>query len=127
VRVEFEDPRLHRDASWDGDSSDFFERIAPARTFALAKDVPALVARGLGKGAVPASVLVIAEDEIYWSGRPFEADEPARHKLLDLVGDLYLHGGPPLGSVLATRPGHAANHAAIAEALARGVLSKEQR
>ena len=43
--------------------------------------------------------------------------EPARHKLLDLLGDLYLHGGPPLGRVRVTRPGHASNARALRRAL----------
>jgi len=49
-------------------------------------------------------------------------DEAARHKLLDLIGDAYLHGGPPIGRVRAHRPGHAANHAAFARAKELGVI-----
>ena len=49
-------------------------------------------------------------------------DEPARHKLLDLMGDLYVHGGPPLGRIRVTRPGHASNAGALRRALDEGVL-----
>jgi UDP-3-O-acyl-N-acetylglucosamine deacetylase len=67
--------------------------------------------------------VVIAEDAIHAAGAPFAPDEPARHKLLDLVGDMYLYGGPPRGRVRAFRPGHAATHAAMARALDLGVLA----
>jgi len=49
-------------------------------------------------------------------------EEPARHKLLDLIGDLALHGGPPVGSVTAFAPGHTATHAVLARALGSGIL-----
>jgi UDP-3-O-[3-hydroxymyristoyl] N-acetylglucosamine deacetylase len=67
---------------------------------------------------------VLAPGVVHHAGRPFSADEPARHKLLDLIGDLYLHGGPPLGLVRALRPGHAANAAAIQQALAEGIVER---
>ena len=122
-------PRFDRRAGWSGDAFDFRARIAPARTFAFASEVEAIAAGGLARHVDPESVVVLpdgdgaAPDAPALSGaRPAEDDEPARHKLLDLLGDLYLHGGPPLGSLGAERPGHRANHAAIAEALRRGVL-----
>jgi UDP-3-O-[3-hydroxymyristoyl] N-acetylglucosamine deacetylase len=122
VRLELEDARLASDASWAGDPDDFEARIAPARTFALAHEVAELLGRGLARHVDPASVVLVAPDTIYHAGRPFSPDEPARHKLLDLVGDLYLFGGPPLGRVRAVRPGHAANARAIRQACAEGVL-----
>ena len=67
-------------------------------------------------------MIVIAPGTIYAAGRPFARDEPARHKLLDLIGDLYLYGGPPIGTVTAFRPGHRVTHAVMREALARGIV-----
>jgi UDP-3-O-[3-hydroxymyristoyl] N-acetylglucosamine deacetylase len=64
-------------------------------------------------------------DRVLSAGAPFLADEPARHKLLDLVGDLYLYGGPPRGRVRATRPGHGATHEAMRRALAEGLVARE--
>ena len=107
VRVDFDDPRLSPEASWTGDAADFVARIAPARTFALAREIDELARRGLALHV----------------GRPFTADEPARHKLLDLLGDLYLRGGPPVGRVLAFRPGHAANARFLQRAVEDGVLT----
>jgi UDP-3-O-[3-hydroxymyristoyl] N-acetylglucosamine deacetylase len=65
---------------------------------------------------------IVAPDGALSAGRPFEPDEPARHKLLDLVGDLYLYGGPPVGHVRAVRPGHAANALAMRRARDEGIV-----
>ncbi len=116
-----DDDRLERDATWNGDSADFRERIAIARTFAFERDLLALADARLARHVDPKSVVVIAK-EIHSAGRPFSADEPARHKLLDLVGDTYVHGGPPIGTLVAHRPGHSVNHIAMSRALALGVL-----
>jgi UDP-3-O-[3-hydroxymyristoyl] N-acetylglucosamine deacetylase len=122
VHVEL-DSRFGPHARWRGDAQDFVERIAPARTFALAHEFEELARLGLARHADPASVVVLASDAVLSSGRPFAPDEPARHKLLDLIGDLYLHGGPPLGSFHGVRPGHASNARAIRRALEDGVLA----
>jgi UDP-3-O-[3-hydroxymyristoyl] N-acetylglucosamine deacetylase len=124
VRLTFDDPRIATTARWQGDAADFVARIAPARTFALAREVEELLRRGLARHVDPACVVLIAPDAIHHSGKPFAPDEPARHKLLDLLGDLYLAGGPPLGRVIAHRPGHAANARAISRALEAEALSR---
>jgi UDP-3-O-[3-hydroxymyristoyl] N-acetylglucosamine deacetylase len=121
VELEWHDDRLAPSASWRGSKSDFRERIATARTFAFERDLAFLSATGLARHVDRESVVLIADD-IHFAGRPFTADEPARHKLLDLIGDAYLHGGPPIGSVRAVRPGHAANHVAFARAKDLGVV-----
>ena len=121
VRFETDDPRLSPDAAWSGAPSDFAQ-IAGARTFAFADEVAVLLSRGLASHVAKESVVLVAPDAIHFAGRPFAADEPARHKLLDLIGDLYLYGGPPEGRVHARRPGHAATHAAVTRGLAEGVL-----
>jgi len=126
IRVEvdhdFDDDRLERHARWRGDIGDFRDRIATARTFGFEHELGDLMARGLARHVAPESVVVVARGGILSAGRPFRADEPARHKLLDLVGDLYAHGGPCQGSIRATRPGHAATHEAMRRGLADGLL-----
>ncbi|MDF2692904.1 MAG: UDP-3-O-[3-hydroxymyristoyl] N-acetylglucosamine deacetylase [Labilithrix sp.] len=122
VEVDFDDVRLERHARWAGEPADFRLRIASARTFGFEHEIGDLLARGLASHVSPESVVVVARESILSAGRPFRADEPARHKLLDLVGDLYLHGGPPLGTVRAIRPGHAATHEAMVRGLADGLL-----
>jgi UDP-3-O-[3-hydroxymyristoyl] N-acetylglucosamine deacetylase len=128
VRFELEGhDALASKASWDGDAADFLARIAPARTFALEHEVEALAARGLAKHVDPESVLVLTPDAILHAGRAAAHDEPVRHKLLDLLGDLYVHGGPPLGHVRAARPGHAANAAAMRRAITEGIVATSIR
>lgn len=90
------------------------EQIAPARTFTFAEDVQPALAAGLGKGLDAESVLILGEDG-YDSAARF-ADEPARHKMLDLIGDLYLAGVPiRFLSVVAQRSGHRLNVQAAAK------------
>jgi UDP-3-O-[3-hydroxymyristoyl] N-acetylglucosamine deacetylase len=122
VELELDDRRLSPHALWEGEKRDFLTRIAPARTFCFAHEVEELARRGLASHVRPEMVVVIGP-EILAAGRAFQPDEPARHKLLDLVGDLFLYGGPPLGSVAAHRPGHSATHEAMRVALDRGVLA----
>lgn len=124
IQFETSDPRLATFAEWRGDAADFTTRIAAARTFVAESDLTGMLEAGGHAHVDPKSVIVIGERAIHCAGRPFEADEPARHKLLDLIGDLALHGGPPLGHVHARRPGHAATHCAMAEAKRMGLVTE---
>jgi UDP-3-O-[3-hydroxymyristoyl] N-acetylglucosamine deacetylase len=122
ARLVLPEPRWTRDARWEGSPDDFRERVAPARTFALDRDVDRLAELGLCRHVDPASVVVLTQDGAHSAGRPFSLDEPVRHKLLDLIGDLYLSGGPPLGRLRALRPGHEANAQAFRRAREAGVF-----
>lgn len=122
VAVDFADPRIAADAAWDGDPADFRARIAPARTFAFERDLGPFLDRGLAKHVTPESVVLFTADRVLVAGAPYAADEPARHKLLDLLGDLYLHGGAPIGTLRAVCPGHARTHEVMRRALHRGVV-----
>lgn len=122
VCLVLDDARVTPEARWTGEADDFRTRVAPARTFALAHDFEELARLGLSRHVDPASVVVLAPDAVHCSGRPYRADEPARHKLLDLMGDLYVHGGPPLGRVSALRPGHGANAQAFLRAREDGAI-----
>ncbi len=125
VSIDFDDARIARSAHWKGDPDDFRERIAVARTFGFEHEVGDLLERGLASHVTPESVVVIGEGRVLSSGAPFTADEPVRHKLLDLVGDLFLYGGPPRGILRVTRPGHAATHAVMTRALAEGLVVRD--
>jgi UDP-3-O-[3-hydroxymyristoyl] N-acetylglucosamine deacetylase len=124
VSVSFDDPRVAAGAAWTGSPDDFALRIAAARTFAFGHEVDALAAAGQASHVDPASVVVLTPDAVLSAGEPFTADEPARHKLLDLMGDLFLYGGPPVGSIHAHRPGHRVTHAILRHAIALGVVSR---
>jgi len=88
---------------------EIFEReLAPARTFCLKKEAEYLLAQGFGKGANVSNTLV------FENNRPIDnelrfPDEACRHKMMDLLGDLFLLGKFIKGHVIATRSGHALN------------------
>lgn len=98
-------------AEWDGSPSTYAERIARARTFCLREEAEAMHAMGLFAGLTPRDMLVFGPDGPI-DNALWVPDEPARHKLLDLIGDLSLAGRPVLGRVVARRSGHAMNHEA---------------
>ena len=83
--------------------------IAPARTFVYYEDVKPLLEKGLIKGGSLESAVVIRGNEIM-SKEPMRfTNEFARHKALDLIGDLMLAGIRILGHVIAVKPGHGPN------------------
>jgi UDP-3-O-[3-hydroxymyristoyl] N-acetylglucosamine deacetylase / 3-hydroxyacyl-[acyl-carrier-protein] dehydratase len=94
-------------------SPETFERdIAPARTFVFAHEVEALRAAGLGKGANPQNTLVVGPDGPQANTLRWD-DELARHKILDLIGDLANAGVDLDAHIIATRSGHGLNMALV--------------
>lgn len=94
--------------SYDPNRLDYRREIAPARTFSLKEEAEALQAQGLGTHLSPKDVLVIGEDGPIENAFRFE-DEPVRHKVLDVLGDLSLVGRPLQARIVAGRSGHALN------------------
>ena len=91
-------------------SSEIYEKeIAPARTFTFYEDIKPLLDKGLIKGGSLENAVVVRGDEIM-SKEPMRFDnEFARHKALDLIGDLMLSGKKFNGHVIAVKPGHGPN------------------
>jgi UDP-3-O-acyl N-acetylglucosamine deacetylase len=90
------------------DGNSFEREIAPARTFCLEEETIELLRRGLGKGADYENTLVMRSDGPVKNTLRFP-DEPVRHKILDLMGDLYILGRSIKGHVIAIRSGHRLN------------------
>lgn len=90
------------------DAATFLKEIAPARTFCMKREAEALRAAGFGKGANTQNTVVVDGDRAVDTALRFP-DEPVRHKILDLIGDLYLLGRPVRGAFRAERSGHALN------------------
>ena len=112
----------------------FAEEIASARTFVFVREIEPLLKAGLIKGGDLDNAIVIYENQIpqesldkladtmhverkdatqlgYINDRPLVwRNEPARHKLLDIIGDMALIGKPIKGRIIATRPGHTINN-----------------
>lgn len=89
----------------------FKKEIAPCRTFSLYKELSALMDRGLIKGGSLDNAVVIKDDVILSKGGLFFPDEMARHKILDLIGDLSLIGFDFHAHIIAIRSGHSSNFA----------------
>jgi UDP-3-O-[3-hydroxymyristoyl] N-acetylglucosamine deacetylase len=83
----------------------FAEKIAPARTFTLKREIEVLRKKGLARGGSLENAVVIGEKGILNKSLRFK-DEFVRHKMLDLTGDLSLVGKPVKGHVIAYRAGH---------------------
>lgn len=133
VMVEYNSAVLPNQFAILDDLTDFKQEVASARTFVFVKEIEALMSHGLIKGGDLDNAIVIydqkAEQETidricdmvnmphmtlnelgYINPKPLKWDnEPARHKLVDVIGDLALIGRPLKGRVVSIRPGHTIN------------------
>jgi len=100
-----------------GGKSAFLREIAPARTIGSIKDFERLEKIGLAAGRVSnvmSNTILLNNDEVINTELRF-ADEFVRHKILDLIGDLYLIARPVIGKVVARQTGHLENIALVKE------------
>ncbi|PSR14589.1 MAG: UDP-3-O-[3-hydroxymyristoyl] N-acetylglucosamine deacetylase [Bacteroidetes bacterium] len=131
--IDFGSPVLGQQYATLKSVDKFAEDIAPCRTFVFLRELEMLFEHNLIKGGDLDNAIVIADNAVPQEqldrlaiklGRPKVAfdgkgllnnlelrfqNEPARHKLLDVLGDISLLGKPILGRILATKPGHTAN------------------
>lgn len=134
VMVEYNSPIIPNQFAMLDDIRDFGEKVAGARTFVFVREILPLLEHGLIKGGSLDNAIVIYDepcaaeqiDKIctltgsprrnldhlgYINDTPLQWDnEPARHKLMDVIGDLALVGRPLKGRVVAVRPGHSINN-----------------
>lgn len=117
IEIDYAHPVIGRQ-SLDGVviTPEYFAReIAPARTFGFLKDTQRLQAIGLARGGSLANAIVLDETHVLNAEGLRFRDEFARHKVLDLIGDLALLGVPLQGHVKAVRGGHQLHQALVAE------------
>lgn len=131
--IEFDSPVLSNQFASLTDLADFKKEVADCRTFVFVREVMPLVEHNLIKGGDLDNAIVIydsplkqeALDKIadamnvphkhvselgYINNSPLRfPNEPARHKLMDVLGDIALIGRPIKGHIIATRPGHTIN------------------
>ncbi len=103
----------------------FKKEIAPCRTFSLYKELSVLMDRGLIKGGSLDNAVVIKEDVIISKGGLFFPDEMARHKILDVIGDMSLIGFDFHAHIIAVRSGHSSNFALAKKILNQITENKE--
>lgn len=132
--VEYNSPVLPNQFAVLDDLAEFRQEVASARTFVFVREIEGLLNYNLIKGGDLDNAIVIYDQEIpqakideicdivgvehmhlsklgYINPQPLKWDnEPARHKLMDIIGDLALLGRPIKGRVVAIRPGHTINN-----------------
>ena len=146
--ISFNSPVLSNQFATLEDMANFKEDIAASRTFVFVREIEPLLKAGLIKGGDLDNAIVIYDQEMpqeeldrlsdlmgtqkksalelgYINNKPLVFDnEPARHKLLDLMGDLALIGRPIKGRVIATRSGHGINNK-LARAIRKDIKKQE--
>lgn len=134
VMVEYNSPVLPNQFAVLDSLSDFGTEIAAARTFVFVREIEALLDNGLIRGGDLDNAVVIYDQKIsaekmneicdklhmdhihldnlgFINSTPLKwGNEPARHKLMDLIGDIALVGRPLKGRIVAIRPGHTVNN-----------------
>lgn len=132
VMIGYDSSLLKNQYAYIDTIEDFGKEVASCRTFVFVREIMPLLNSGLIKGGDLSNALVIYDEETtednitkiaaavgvevptmngvgYINGPLLFDNEPARHKLLDLIGDLALLGHPIKGRVIAVHPGHGAN------------------
>jgi UDP-3-O-[3-hydroxymyristoyl] N-acetylglucosamine deacetylase len=111
--LEYPQPIGRQSVHFELDSPEAYMReIAPARTFGFVHEFHKLAEMGLASGGRLDNLILIDDEKVVNTTLRF-ADEFARHKVLDLIGDLYLLGRPILGRVVAHKTGHSDNLALL--------------
>ena len=119
LEIDFDHPLIGRQAvALDIEPETFRRELARARTFGFMRDVAKLWSAGYALGASFENTLVVNEDRLLNPDGLRFADEFARHKALDAIGDLALAGAPLLGAYRSVRGGHKLNHAVLSALMA---------
>ncbi|MCC5830552.1 MAG: UDP-3-O-[3-hydroxymyristoyl] N-acetylglucosamine deacetylase [Phycisphaeraceae bacterium] len=95
----------------------YVDSLASARTFLLEEEALQAREAGIGTHLTEDDVLVLGPEGPLGNNKLRFVDEPVRHKMVDLIGDLFLLGIPIHGRILAQRSGHALNHALVRQLL----------
>lgn len=112
--------------SFSLDEEKFAQEIAPSRTFCLYEEIAPLLEKGVIRGGGLESAVVIKDDRVANPEGLRFRDEMVRHKILDLIGDLYLLGKPLLAHIISIRSGHATN-VEFARVLQNSMCSESSR
>jgi UDP-3-O-[3-hydroxymyristoyl] N-acetylglucosamine deacetylase len=119
VEIDFANPVIGKQSySLDLSPERFRREISRARTFGCMNDVARLWSAGFALGASFENSVVFDDERLLNTEGLRFADECARHKVLDVVGDLALAGLPLLGAYRSVRGGHKLNHAVLSALLA---------
>jgi UDP-3-O-[3-hydroxymyristoyl] N-acetylglucosamine deacetylase len=112
--MEYPKPIGNQHHHFKGDKDEFVREIAPARTFGFIKDFERLAKNGLSSGVRANNVIILNDDGVLNTELRFE-NEFVRHKILDVIGDIYLLNRPVIGKIMAKHTGHIENIALVKE------------
>jgi UDP-3-O-[3-hydroxymyristoyl] N-acetylglucosamine deacetylase len=119
IEIDFTNPVIGRQKyALDLSPERFRREICRARTFGCMNDVARLWSAGFALGASFENSVVFDETRLLNTEGLRYSDEPARHKVLDVIGDLALAGLPLLGTYRSIRGGHKLNHAVLTALMA---------
>ncbi|MDR3112807.1 MAG: UDP-3-O-acyl-N-acetylglucosamine deacetylase [Endomicrobium sp.] len=104
----------------------YINEIAAAKTFCFDYEIEALQKNGLALGGNMDNAIVVALDGIHNKEPLRYADEFVRHKILDLIGDIYLAGKPIKAKIVADKPGHQNNIGFIREFVKKAVVETDE-
>jgi UDP-3-O-[3-hydroxymyristoyl] N-acetylglucosamine deacetylase len=120
--IEFDHPAVNatgQRVDFDLGQGQYAREIARARTFGFTRDVEAMRSHGLALGGGLDNAIVLDDVKVLNADGLRYADEFAKHKILDAMGDLYIVGQPLLAAYSAYRSGHALNNQLLRALLAR--------
>jgi UDP-3-O-acyl N-acetylglucosamine deacetylase len=121
MTIDFPAPVGSQYVDYDSAAATYRTAVAPNRTFGFRHEVEALLERGLAMGGSLDNAVVFDTDGPMVPLRA--ADEPARHKVLDLIGDFALLGAYPQCEVIAIKSGHALHFAAVRALVERAAVA----
>src|SRR5262249_501861 len=111
VAIDFPSKAIGRQAiHFDLTDGAFAREVAWARTFGFAHEIEKLRSMGKARGGSMDNAILVDGDNVLNPGGLKTPDEFVRHKLLDVIGDLFLAGGPIEGRYQGEQPGHALNN-----------------
>jgi UDP-3-O-[3-hydroxymyristoyl] N-acetylglucosamine deacetylase/3-hydroxyacyl-[acyl-carrier-protein] dehydratase len=105
---------------------DYLNNIAPAKTFCFDYEIESLQSNGLALGGSMDNAIVLGLNGIHNKEPLRYEDEFVRHKILDLIGDLYLAGKPIKAKIVAEKPGHQNNIAFLKEFLKEAIIEEDK-
>lgn len=118
--IDFEDAAIGRQSCiLDMSNGAFLRELSDCRTFCRSADVDTMRAQGLALGGNYLNAVVVEGERVLSPGGLRRDDEPVRHKMLDVLGDLYLAGMPIIGRYIGTRPGHTMSNLLLRELFSR--------
>jgi UDP-3-O-[3-hydroxymyristoyl] N-acetylglucosamine deacetylase len=122
MTVDYDEPIGAQYRDMEIDPETYLTEIAFNRTFGFEHEVQALIRRGLAQGGTLDNAVVFGPDGPLAPLRA--ADEPCRHKILDLIGDLALLGAYPQCEVIAIKSGHKLHCMAVRELRPAGTAAR---